>query len=136
METHGMLAPDGAEDAREQYEVVGPAAQTVVKETAKAMRFDREEYDERVTSDVVETARDALFASLLEVHTGTREEFENGVPAEFDVYEEGSKNVEYVAWHVAPAAGTVVAATYQRKEAAAVATLRRIVFGRVYRDIV
>ncbi|WP_227352790.1 DUF5809 family protein [Haladaptatus salinisoli] len=136
METHGILAPDGAEDAREQYEAVGPAAQTVVKETAKAMRFDREEYGERVTSDVVETARDALFASLLEVRTGTREEFEGAVPDGFDVHEEGSRNVASVAWHVAPAAETVVAATYQQKEEAAVATLRRIAFGRVYRDIV
>ncbi|WP_458206859.1 DUF5809 family protein [Haladaptatus sp. NG-SE-30] len=136
METHGILAPDDEGDVREQYEAIGPAAQTVVKETAKAMHFDREEYGERVTSEVVETARDALFASLLEVHTGTREEFEAAIPNDFDVHEEGSENVAHVAWHVAPATETVVAATYQQKEQAAIGTLQRIAFGRVYRAIV
>ena len=136
METHGLLAPDEATAAREQYEQVGPAAQTVVKETAKAMRFDRGEYEERVTGEVVETARDALFASLLEVQTGGREEFEGAIPDSFDVVEEGSENVDNVAWHVAPAAETVVAATYQREEAAAVATLQRQAFGKVYRELI
>ena len=136
METHGLLSPDDEAAARERYEAVGPAAQTVVKETAKAMQFDRGEYEERVTGEVVETARDALFASLLEVHTGPREEFEEAVPGSFDVVEEGSENVENVAWHVAPAAETVVAATYQHEAAAAVATLQRQAFGKVYRELV
>ncbi|WP_458186910.1 DUF5809 family protein [Haladaptatus sp. NG-WS-4] len=136
MQTHGLLAPEDESDVREQYETVGPAAQTVVKETAKAMRFDRAEYDERVTSDVVETARDALFASLLQVYTGTREEFEESIPADFDVHEEGSENVDHVVWHASPVEATVIAATYQHEEPAAIATLRRITFGRVYRDLV
>ncbi|GAA0248845.1 DUF5809 family protein [Haladaptatus pallidirubidus] len=136
METHGIFTPEDEAAAREQYESVGLSAQTVVKETAKAMDFDREEYGERVTSEVVETARDALFASLLSVTTGTRDEFENAIPDDFDVRVEGSDNVERAAWHVAPAAEIVVAATYHEKEAAAIATLQRIAFGRVYRDIV
>src|SRR6056297_2512482 len=100
METHGFLAPDTEDAASERYEAVGPAAQTVVKETAKAMAFDAEEYDERVTDEVVETARDALFASLLEVRTGTREEYDEWL-AERDreVTEHGSENVDHVAWH-------------------------------------
>lgn len=136
MQTHGIFAPQTEAVARERYEEFGPAAQTVVKETAKTMGFDREEYAERVTNDVVATARDAMFASLLEIHTGTSEEFEAAVPDGFDTHIEGSENVDNVAWHVAPAAETVVAATYQQKEEAAIATLQRIAFGRVYRDIV
>jgi hypothetical protein len=136
METHGIFAPETEGAVREQYEDVGPVAQTVVKETAKAMDFDREEYGERVTGDVVATARDALFASLLEIKTGTRDEFEADVPDDFDVHVEGSDNVDNVAWHVAPATEAAVAATYQQKEDAAIATLQRIAFGRVYRDIV
>ncbi|WP_266074835.1 DUF5809 family protein [Haladaptatus caseinilyticus] len=136
METHGIFAPSDETEAREQYETVGPSAQTVVRESAKAMDFDREEYGERVTSDVVETARDALFASLLKISTGTREEFEDAIPDTFDVHEEGSENVENVAWHIAPAVESVIAATYHEKERAAVATLQRIAFGRIYRDIV
>jgi hypothetical protein len=136
MNTHGFLAPESESDAQQRYEAVGPAAQTVVKETAKAMAFDAEEYDERVTGEVVETARDALFASLLEVRTGTREEYDEWL-AERDreVTEQGNENVERVAWHDA-LGETVVAATYQSEERAAVATLRRQAFGRVYRELV
>src|SRR6056297_2790452 len=135
METHGFLAPESEADARQRYETVGPAAQTVVKETAKAMAFDAEEYDQRVTGEVVETARDALFASLLEVRTGTREEYDEWL-ADHDreVIEKGSENVERVAWHDA-LGETVVAATYQSEQRAAVATLRRQAFGRVYREL-
>ena len=136
METHGVFSPATEAAAREQYEGIGPAAQTVVKETAKAMRFDSEEYDERVTSDVVATARDALFASLLETHTGSSEELEADAPDDFEVHMEGSENVDNVAWHVAPAAEAVVAVTYHEKEDAAIGTLQRIAFGRVYREIV
>jgi hypothetical protein len=135
METHGFLAPETESAARERYETVGPAAQTVVKETAKAMAFDAEEYDERVTGEVVETARDALFASLLEVRTGTREEYDEWLAdRDREVIEEGSENVSHVAWHDA-LGETVLAATYEREEQAAIGTLRRLAFGRVYREL-
>ena len=135
MNTHGFLAPESESDARDRYEAVGPAAQTVVKETAKAMAFDADEYDERVTGEVVETARDALFASLLEVRTGTREEYDEWLAdRDREVIEQGNENVERVAWHDA-LGETVVAATYQSEERAAVATLRRQAFGRVYREL-
>ena len=70
MHTEGIHAPETEAEARELYEAAGPTAQTVVREVAKAMEFDREEYSERVTGDVVETARDAVFASLLAVTVG------------------------------------------------------------------
>ncbi|MFC4551383.1 MULTISPECIES: DUF5809 family protein [Halorussus] len=135
MDTHGFLAPDDEAAARRLFESVGPAAQTVVKETAKAMAFDREEYGERVTGDVVETARDALFASLLAVQTGTREEYEAWLAdRDREVVERGNPNVENVAWHDA-FDETVVAATFQNEPDAAVATLRRQAFGSVYREV-
>lgn len=136
MQTHGVLAPDTAAAVREAYADLGSAAQTVVKESAKAMDFDRVEYGERVSTDVVATARDALFASLLVVHVGTREEFDDWldeVDEEYDVQIEGSETVEHVAWHVVLFEETVVAATYQNEADAAVGTLRRIAFGRFYR---
>lgn len=134
METHGFLAPETEAEARDRYDETGPAAQTVVKETAKAMAFAPDEYDERVTGEVIETARDALFASLLAVRTGTREEFDDWLAdRDREVREEGSENVENVAWHDA-LGETVVAATYQDEQRAAVATLRRQAFGRVYRE--
>jgi hypothetical protein len=138
METHGLLAPESAEAVRERYEALGPAARTVVKETARAMEFDREEYGERVTGDVVATARDALFASLLEVRVGTRTEFDEWleeVDADYEVHLEGSDQVDRVVWHVAPFAGAVVGATYRNERAAAVGTLRRIAFGRYYSSV-
>ncbi|RCU46916.1 hypothetical protein DU504_06100 [Haloplanus salinus] len=135
METEGVFAPETLADAREAYESVGPAAQTVVRETATAMDFDGEEYRERVTSDVVETARDAMFASLLVVHVGDWAAFEDWrADAAVDVTLLGSEDVDGVVRHVAPFADAAVAATYQDERDAAVATCRRAAFGRLYRD--
>lgn len=135
METEGVFDPETLAEAREAYESVGPAAQTVVRETATAMEFDREEYHDRVTSDVVETARDALFASLLVVHVGDREAFEDWrADTDADVTLLGSEAVDRVVWHVARFADAAVAATFQDERDAAVATCRRGAFGRLYRD--
>lgn len=138
MDIEGTIAPATADAARERYEAFGPTAQVVVKEVAKAMEMDAEEYRDRVTSDVVETARDALFASLLEVHVGTRAEFDEWTADhdEYAVHEAGSEHVDNVVWHAAPATETVVAATFQDEREAAVGTLRRQAFGRVYQDLV
>ena len=136
METEGIFAPETIEDAREAYEDVGPAAQTVVRETARAMEFDREEYRDRVTGEVVETARDALFASLLVVSVGTKAEFDEWRDdnPDYEVHVAGSDSVDFVVWHAAPFAETAVAATFQNEEGAAVGTLRRQAFGRIYRE--
>ncbi|OAQ51993.1 hypothetical protein HTG_15180 [Natrinema mahii] len=136
MHTEGSFSFESAAEARERYESVGPAAQTVVREVAKAMDFDREEYDDRVTGDVVETARDALFASLLEAHVGSREEYEEWREGyDGEVTEVGHEDVDRVVWHAGPD-GTAVAATFQNEPEAAVATLRRQAFGRLYRESV
>ena len=136
MKTVGTLSFESTAEASEAYESVGPAAQTVVREVARAMEFDREEYGERVTGEVVETARDALFASLLEVSVGSREAFEEWRESyDGEVTVTGHENVDNVVWHAGPA-GDAVAATFQNEEDAAVATLRRQAFGRLYRDLV
>ncbi|MFP9059601.1 DUF5809 family protein [Natrialbaceae archaeon A-chndr2] len=135
MHTEGWFAPETVEEAREQYESVGPAAQTVVREVARAMSFDRDEYADRVSSDVVETARDSLFASLLEVHVGTHEEYASWREAyDGEVIEHGSDSVDNVAWHAGPE-NVAVAATFQSKPDAAVGTLRRQAFGTIYREL-
>lgn len=133
MRTEGKLAPASEATAREWYEAMGTSAQTVVREVTRAMAFDSEEYDDRVSSAVVETARDAMFASLLAVHVGTREEFEEW-RADFDgeVVETGSEHVPNVVWHAF--GDEAVAATFADEERAAVATLRRQAFGRLYRE--
>jgi len=136
VDVEGPIAPATAAAARERYEALAPAAQTVVREVAKAMSFDREEYAERVTGEVVGTARDALFASLLEVRVGSREAFESW-REEYDgsVHVTGSENVDRVVWHAGPD-GEAVAATFYQERDAAVATLRRQAFGRLYREVV
>ncbi|MFB6156335.1 MAG: DUF5809 family protein [Haloferacaceae archaeon] len=136
METEGVFSFDDADSARETYAALGPAARTVVRETARAMGFDREEYGDRVTGEVVETARDALFASLLSVRVGTREEYEAWLE-EYDgpVHETGSERVDRAAWHVPGFADEAVATTFQDEREAAVGTLRRQAFGRVYRGV-
>ena len=137
MDTEGLLSPASAQEAREWYDGVGPAAQEVVKETARAIAFDAAEYDERVTGEVIETARDALFASLLEVTVGTREEYEDWrADTDYDVVEIGNENVDNVVWHVPGFGDEAVAATYQDERRAAVSTLRRQAFGRIYREVV
>ncbi|MFB6171776.1 MAG: DUF5809 family protein [Haloarculaceae archaeon] len=136
MRTEGILTPETAAAAREWHEALGPAAQTVVRETARAMSFDREEYGERVTGDVVATAREALFASLLEVTVGTREEYETWRDDyDGEVVEVGSESVSNVVWHAAPFLDRAVAATYESEPDAAVGTLRRQAYGRLYREL-
>ena len=136
METEGLLAPETAEAARDHYAALGPQAQVLVKELAKAMDLDSEAYAERVDEDVVATAREVMFAGRLEVHTGTRAEFDAWVAdREESVTELGSEHVDNVAWHAAPAVGEIVAATYQDERRAAVETLRRQALGRCYREV-
>jgi hypothetical protein len=138
METRGVFAPETPHAAATRYEQLGPTARVVVRETAKAMSFDADEYDERVTGAVVETARDATFAELLIVHLADSDEFDVWLAdSEFgddDVVQLGSANVDRVAWHPVPFAETVLATTYQDRPTAAASTLRRAAFGRVYRD--
>lgn len=138
METHGLLAPDTESAAREDFVSMGPASQTVTKEVAKAMEFDRSEYRERVTGEVVETARDAMFASLLLVHVGSSEEFESWCAdnPDLEVHLAGNENVDRRAWHPVPAADAVSAVTFHEQADAAVATVRRQAFGQFYREIV
>ena len=135
MRREGTLAPETWAAARERFEAYGPTAQTVVREVAKAMEFDREEYQERVTGDVVETARRAMFAEALAVRVDDAEGFaawREETP--HDVRVVGHDEAGRVAWHVAPAAGRAVAATFQSEPEAAVGTVRRMAFNRIYRE--
>jgi hypothetical protein len=132
----GWIDPDTEDEAREAYEALEPAAGTVVRETARAMQFDQSEYETRVTPDVIETVRDALFASLLAVTVDSREAFEDWRDDyDGDVLEIGSENVDRVVWHAPGFADEAVAATFQNEPEAAIGTLRRQAFGRLYREV-
>jgi IMP cyclohydrolase len=137
MHTDGRFAPTTEEAARERYAALGPTAQTVVREVATAMDFEKDEYDERVTSAVVGRARNALFASSLEVSVGEREEFDDwradNPGHEFHVI--GNENVSHIVWHAPAFTETAVAATFADEERAAIETLRRQAFGQLYRDL-
>lgn len=136
METEGIFAPSSREEAADIFETLAPAAGEVVRSVAKRMDFDAEEYDERVTGAVVDTAREAMFASLLEVQVGTREEYEDWCQDNgSDPVELGSEHVDHVVWHAAPFAETVVAATFQNERKAAISTLRRQAFARIYDEV-
>jgi hypothetical protein len=135
METEGSLSPESVDDARAAFDAAGPTAKQVIREAAKAMEFDRDEYRERVTSGVVERARSVLFADRLAVTVGTRAEFDAWVDThpDYEVTRFGSPDVDRVVWHAAPFADEVVAATFQNERDAAVGTLRRQAFSRIYR---
>ena len=134
-ETRGTVSPLSWDDAETRYRELGATAQSVVRELARAMSFDREEYESRVDSDVVETARQTLFAESLAVRIadwGTFDEWRKEYP--HDVRVAGSDNVGRVAWHDSPAAEAAVAATFENEPDAAVGTVRRMAFNRLYRD--
>lgn len=136
MHTEGLLAPETAGEARDRYDALASTADVVVREVARAMELDGEAYDRRVTEDVFATAQDAIFASLLSVHVGIREEFETFCAEHGgEVVQTGSEHVEGVVWHAPDFAGTIVATTFQDAEDAAIATLRRQAYGRLYRDV-
>ncbi len=136
METVGVFAPETREDARAEFADLEAAADEVVRAVAKQMGFDTAEFRERVTDDVTETAREALYASLLEVYVADRAEYESWCDRrEYELVEIGPPKVDRVVWHASPFAETAVAATFQHKREAAVNTLRRQAFGRLYRDM-
>lgn len=136
MRTVGFLSPETLDEAQSSFEELGVPARELTREIAVAMGFNTEEYGERVTEDVVHTAREALFGSLLLVLTGERSEFDTWLNqpkhADFDVTIEGSERVVNIAWHPAPMDDRVIAATYENEREAAISTLRRIAWGSVY----
>ena len=136
METEGVFDPETEAAARERFESLATPAETVVKESARQMAFDSAEFDERITEDVLRTAQESLFASLLVVHVGVREEFEEWQAShDYDVTEVGHEQVDNVVWHALQFADEAVAATFQNQREAAVGTLRRQAFGRLYREV-
>lgn len=136
METVGLFAPESETATRETHEMLASAAESVVKELARDVTSDAAAYDELVSDDRIRTAQETLFASLLEVHVGTREEYEQWCnEGTYERIERGNENVSNVVWHAAPVADTVVAATFQNEREAAVGTLRRQAFGTVYREV-
>lgn len=134
-ETHGTFSPESWADAERRYERLGSTAQVVVRSVTKAMSFDRDEYERRVRSDVIETARQALFAESLAVRVAERADFETWREEyRYDVHLAGSDAVNNVAWHPSPAAKRAVGATFENEPQAAVGTVRRMAFNRLYRE--
>ena len=136
MDTEGQIRPESPAAARATYRELVPAAKVATREATKAMAFDRAEYADRVTPTVIESVRDAIFASLLVVHVADRETFDDWTgDRAADVTLTGSDHAPNVVWHDPPFTDRVVAATFTEKREAAVGTLRRQAFGRIYRDL-
>jgi len=137
MDTEGLFAPETPEAARERFASLAPAAKTVLREVGRELSMDTGTYQERMDEDLRLTAQEALFASLLAVRVGTRTEYDQWREcADVETVEVGTGNVDNVVWHAPPFADTAVAATFHGERGAAVGTLRRQAFGRLYRDVV
>ena len=137
METEGLFAPETREAVRQRHDELATAASETVRAVTREMGFDGEEYDQRVTGDVDRTAQDALFASLLAVRVGSREEYEHWQEShEGELVEAGSGGADRVVWHDPAWTDVAVAATFQSEREAAVVTLRRQAFGRLYSEVV
>ncbi len=133
METVGLFAPEDMAAVQDRYAAVEPAAAVAATEVANALDVDPDQVDD----DVELVAREAIFASLLAVHVGTRDEYEEWIAGrDRGTTLLGSEHVSHVAWHDAPVAGVVIGATFESEQAAAVGTLRRQAFARVYREVV
>ena len=137
MNTEGDVMPETVKEARERYRALAPAASEVVRATTREMGFDGAEFRERVTDDVRTAAQDVMFASLLSVRVGTREEFDEWRETYTgEIQMAGSDNVENVVWHAPPWADTAIATSFQNEREAAVAMARRQAFGQLYREVV
>jgi hypothetical protein len=137
MDTEGVFAPETADEARERFQSFESAANTALRTLGRELGMGTDEYTERMTEDVRLATQEAMFASLLEVHVGTRSEYETWLDDhEFEAVEVGTESVDNVVWHAPGFADSAVAATFQSKREAAVGTLRTQAFGRLYRDVV
>ena len=140
MRIDGFLTPESARAAQEAYAALAVPARDVTRAVVMAMDIEVDDYHDLVEETVIDAAREAQFGSLLEVRTADREAFDEWCDrpehAELTVTVEGSEQVANVAWHVAPSVGRVIAATYESQREAAVSTLRRLAWGRIYRDMV
>jgi hypothetical protein len=137
MDTEGVFAPETAAAARERFQSFESAANTALRTLGRELGMDTDEYTERMTEDVRIATQEAMFASLLQVHIGTRSEYETWLDDhEFEAVEVGSDAVDNVVLHAPGFADRAIAATFQDEREAAVGTLRTQAFGRLYRDVV
>ncbi|WP_436935688.1 DUF5809 family protein [Halovenus marina] len=137
MDTEGVFAPETAAAAHERFQSFESAANTALRTLGRELGMGTDEYTERMTEDVRLATQEAMFASLLEVHVGTRSEYEMWLDDhEFEAVEVGTESVDNVVWHAPPFAERAIAATFQSEREAAVGTLRTQAFGRLYRDVV
>jgi len=137
METEGIFTPETPEAARDRFTSLAPAAKTVLREVGRELSMDTGTYQEEMDEDLRLTAQEAMFASLLAVRVGTRTEYDQWRDgADVETVEVGSENVDNVVWHAPPFLDTAVAATFHNERDAAVGTLRRQAFGRLYRDVI
>ena len=63
LDTIGELAPTSTTTVYERFDSPGSHAQTVAREIETAMGIDREDYNDGITSEVVEAARATLVAT-------------------------------------------------------------------------
>ncbi|MFB6086537.1 MAG: DUF5809 family protein [Halodesulfurarchaeum sp.] len=137
MEIRGHFTPETEAAVREQYGSLAPVAETVTKEIAEANADTRTEYRDLIDSETIETAQQALFASLLEVQVGTTEAWESWLAEQedFDVELAGTEPVSGRAWHPVWPREVVVAVSFEDRTDAAVSAVKRQAFGRHYRSM-
>lgn len=137
MDTRGQFAPETKAAARSLYDDLAIAAETVTKTLAETSTDSREAYHELLDQERIDAAHEALFASLLEVHVGSVEEFESWMNRHdaFQLSLSGPETVPRRAWHPVRPRKTVTAVSFQTAPEAAVATVRRQAFGTQYREL-
>lgn len=137
MQLRGMFTPETATAARERYESLALPAETVTKELAEAGTGSADAYREFLTPEVLDTAQQSLFAGLLAVRVGSREEYEEWLADHEDLTPTlaGHESVARRAWHPINPRDAVAAVSFEDSPDAAVATVRRQAFGKHYRSV-
>ncbi|ERG88257.1 MAG: hypothetical protein J07HX5_00400 [halophilic archaeon J07HX5] len=136
MKTKGVFAPESSTAAQRRYADLETAVEATIKAAGREQAATGAEYDTLITDAALATAHDALFAALLEVQVGARTAFENWRAwTAHEVTVVGAEGVDNIAWHAPAFADQAVALTFQDERAAAVGTLRRQAFGRLYRPL-
>jgi hypothetical protein len=136
MERRGLFSFDSEADLAAVHQALLPAGETVTEELLDVLAYHQEASEVSVTTELVETAHEAIFASLLEVYTGDSDEFDAWLRdhPELEVHLEGHEHAERRAWHPVGPAGAVVAVTFQQEVEAAAEMVRRQAVGRYYRE--
>lgn len=137
MDHYGCFTPESESELVSRFESLETTAKVLVRQLRTAFDRNQDYVDDHLDQADVDTIKEIVFGSHLEIHAGTRQEFDQWFTGRsLELIEIGSSEVDHIAWHHSPFVETVLAATFENEPEAAVETLRRQAIGRLYREYI